>query len=125
MRGSRWTRDARPVSVPGRRGRARPGWGRSVGVMGPGRKLGTAIVAAVIVGAATITTTSADAATKTITVTPHSGLHGGDTVQVKVSGFAAGSPVGVVQCANPVASPESCDLEGAIFVSANSHGEAT
>jgi hypothetical protein len=74
--------------------------------------------------AATTTTAKSNL---TVTITPHTGLHDGETVQVVGKGFTAGQQYGVTECANKGASTGAgdCNLRGIKVGTADAAGTVT
>lgn len=62
-----------------------------------------------------------------ITVTPSTGLHGGQVVTVSVNGFPANASLAVIQCSPLVATagPSACNTGGVKLVSTGANGTAT
>ncbi len=91
--------------------------------MRQGHKLWAAFgAAALVVGGGTLAASPASAAGAALSVTPHTNLHAGDTVQAGGTGFFPGEQVIVLECASSPPTPDSCDLTNAVFTSAGARG---
>lgn len=73
---------------------------------------------------AAATATSAPAGAPTLTVTPDTGLHNGETVRVSAHGFPAGQALVVTECADKgtATGPGDCDLQAIKQVTASASG---
>jgi len=86
-----------------------------------------AVVAMAVVAAPVLlwpASTTVEAASQVLTVTPSSELRDGDVVRLHAAGFTPGTSLAVEQCsAAPNAGEGDCNIAGGHFVSADTHGE--